>query len=185
MGSEIDDAAVVRALRAGDENAFRAIVVRYQPLMRRVARSYVRTDAVADEVVQETWLAVVRGIHAFEGRSSLRTWIMRILVKRAQTRGAGEARSVPFSSLDSAGDPCDADARRPEERLLAREEAEHVLRAIAALPPRQRRVIVLHDVEGLRAPEVAGELGLSENNQRVLLHRARSTVRATVEATWT
>ncbi|MGH2821440.1 MAG: RNA polymerase sigma factor, partial [Thermoleophilaceae bacterium] len=154
----------------------------------RVATTHVGSRAVAEEVVQDTWLGVIRGINGFEGRSSLRTWIFRILKNVAATRGARERGTLPFSSLE--GD----DGRRfdpsghwlagpvpwktPEERLIAAETLEVAMSAIDALPPAQRRVISLRDVEGWDAAETCEALGLAEGNQRVLLHRARTTVRA-------
>jgi RNA polymerase sigma-70 factor, ECF subfamily len=194
------------ALRAGDEAAFAALVDRYGPSMMRVARLYVRTPSVAEEVVQETWLAVLNGLARFEGRSSLKTWIFSILVNIARTRGTREARSVPFSELAAreAGadeplvDPERFQAARdpqpgawavppaswapiPEQRLLSDETLERVRDAIAALPPAQRAVIGLRDVEGWTSEETRAALDLSEGNQRVLLHRARSKVRAALE----
>ena len=192
-------------LQAGDEEAFRELVTRHDRAMRRLARSYVQTASAADEVVQETWLAVIRGLAKFEGRSSLKTWIFRILVNRAQTRGVRERRTVPFSALsaETGDEDPSVDPDRflppghpvagywsltpnrffelPEERLLAAEGAELIARAIAALPDRQRAVIELRDVEGWEADEVCESLDLSPANQRVLLHRARSTVRGILE----
>ncbi|MGH2895256.1 MAG: RNA polymerase sigma factor [Solirubrobacteraceae bacterium] len=200
-----DEAELLARLRAGDEEAFRELVRCHDGAMRRIARSYVQTVAVADDVVQETWLAVIRGLAQFEGRSSLKTWIFRILVNRAQTRGVRERRLVPFSSLaketDDEGGVVDADRflpaghpvggywtvapnrffELPEERLLADEATHLIARAIQGLPQRQRRVIELRDVEGWGAEEVCESLGLSQANQRVLLHRARSAVRAILE----
>jgi RNA polymerase sigma-70 factor, ECF subfamily len=189
-----DDHILLERLRAGDEDAFRELVRRHDGALRRVARTFVRTPSVADEVVQETWLGVIRGLGAFEGRSSLQTWIFRILVNRARTRAVREARSIPFSSLESddapAVDPAafgpdgrwaaapprlDAD---PESSLLRGEVREHLLRAIDALAPAQRAVITLRDLVGVPAEEVCELLELTEGNQRVLLHRARSRVRA-------
>ncbi len=194
------------ALRAGDEAAFAALVDRYGPSMMRVARLYVRTPSVAEEVVQETWLAVLNGLDRFEGRSSLKTWIFSILVNIARTRGTREARSVPFSELaareaDADEAPVDPDrfqgtrdpqpggwavppaswAPIPEQRLLSDETLERVRDAIAALPPAQRAVIALRDVEGWSSAETRAALDLSEGNQRVLLHRARAKVRAALE----
>jgi RNA polymerase sigma-70 factor, ECF subfamily len=201
-----EEALVVR-LQAGDEAAFRDLVTRHDRAMRRLARSYVHTAGAADEVVQETWLAVIRGLAGFERRSSLKTWIFRILVNRAQTRGARERRVVPFSALAASdGDPAvDPDrflppghpvagywsatptrfADLPEELLLAAEAAGLIAQAIAGLPDRQRRVIELRDVEGWESGEVCDSLGLSPENQRVLLHRARSAVRAILEEYFT
>ncbi len=153
--------------------------------------------AVAEEVVQETWLAVLTGVDRFEGRSSLKTWLFRILANKAKTRGQREARIVPFSALAVDGDedqtavPVERFARGgawatpprgvPEERLLAAETRARIAEAIAALPQNQRAVITLRDVEGLPAEEACNVLGLSETNQRVLLHRARAKVRAALE----
>ena len=190
-----DELALVHALRRGDEQVFGELVDRYSRPMLRLASSYVRDPAVAEEVVQEAWLGVVAGIERFEGRSSLKTWIFRILTNIAQTRGAREARSVPFTALGRPGEDEPAvDPDRfdhygfwsspprpwdvPDERLLAKETRESVERAIEALPPLQRAVISLRDVEGWSSEEVRNVLELSDTNQRVLLHRARSRVRA-------
>lgn len=200
------DPAIVAALRGRDESAFTALVEEHHVALVRLARSYVGSRALAEEVAQETWLAVIRGIDRFEGRSSLRTWIFRILTNLAKTRGARERRSMPLSALAPADhddgpavDPArfvSADAPRfgghwtsppsswrdvPDERLLGRETLGLLSDAIAALPTAQRRVVTLRDVEGWPADEVCALLGLSEANQRVLLHRARSKVRATLE----
>ena len=191
------DAALVDGLRAGDEEAFAMLVMRYHASLKRLARMYVSTDSVAEEVVQETWLAVLDGIGRFEGRSSLKTWLFRILTNKAKTRGQRESRTLPFSSLAADGDedrtavPVDRFARGgawaapprgvPEERLLAGETRAVVEEAIAALPSNQRAVITLRDVEGLSSEEACNVLGLSETNQRVLLHRARAKVRAALE----
>ena len=165
------------------------LVNAYDAQLRRVARSFVRTEALADDVVQETWLAVVRGIDRFEERSSLKTWIFRILANRARTRAVREARQVPFSSLDGDHGPAvDPSAfgpdggwerlpERPDERALSHELRQEIAGAIAALPEQQRTVITLRDVGGLDGPEVADLLGISEGNQRVILHRARARVR--------
>jgi RNA polymerase sigma-70 factor, ECF subfamily len=200
------DDALVAALRRGDEAAFVALVERHQRLMLRVARGYVRDARAAEDVVQETWLAVLEGIHRFEGRSSLKTWLFRILVKRAITRAGKDRPQVPFSALvaddDEAGptveperflgadhprwpghwaaEPSDWGAL-PERRLLSREVLGCACEAIDALPPRQRDVIVLRDVGGLTAEEACAALDLSEGNQRVLLHRARAKVRRALE----
>jgi RNA polymerase sigma-70 factor (ECF subfamily) len=199
-----DEAALVRRLRAGDEAAFEELVRRHHPAMLRVARTYVRDRAVAEEVVQETWLAALAGLDRFEERSSLKTWLFRILANRARTRAVREARSLPFSALAAAeadGDEPAVDPDRfldphgpspwaappadwrglPEERLLAGETLARVAAAIEALPPAQREVIRLRDVEGWSAPEVAEALEISDGNQRVLLHRARAKVRAALE----
>jgi RNA polymerase sigma-70 factor (ECF subfamily) len=200
------DADLLARLRAGDERAFMELVDRYGPLMLRIALSHVRSRAVAEEVVQEAWLGVLQGLDRFEGRSSLKTWILRIVANRARTRGEREQRSVPISSLlpDDGGDepsvdpdrflppdhpmypggwsvPPHAWARLPEESLLAAETLQQVRTAIAQLPPRQQEVIILRDVEGWEPEEVSQALDVSDGNQRVLLHRARSKVRAELE----
>jgi RNA polymerase sigma-70 factor (ECF subfamily) len=183
---------LLAALRAGDERAYMELVETYSPGMRRLARTFVRTPAVADDVVQEAWLAVLEGLDRFEGRSSLRTWIYRIVANIARTRAVREARSAPFSSLAPAGEPSvdperflpdGAWASPPEPwRTLLDAEARAVIdRAIVALPDRQRQVIELRDIEGWSSDEVRNVLDLSETNQRVLLHRARSKVRAALE----
>ena len=193
-------ALLVARLRSRDEAAFAELVDRYTPSMRRLALSFVRSPAVADEVVQEAWLGVLRGIDRFEGRSSLKTWIFRIVANTAKTRGERERRTVPFSSLE--GDAVDGepsvDPDRflvdgawatppvrwdgvPETQLLSAETRGVIDRAIAELPPGQRAVITLGDVEGWPAAEIRNVLGLTETNQRVLLHRARSKVRAALE----
>lgn len=197
-----DERAVVAALRRGDESAFRELVREHGPMMLRVARMYVSTEAVAEEVVQEAWLGVLNGIGGFEGRSSLKTWIFRILTNTAKTRAQREGRTVPLASLaagsEDAVDPdrfLGDDTRfpghwaappnrwetQPEGRLLAHETLEVVRREIAKLPPAQAAVITMRDVEGLDAEEVCNALELSETNQRVLLHRARSKVRQALE----
>lgn len=196
-----DDKAVVAALRGGDETAFAALIDRYHATMLRVARGYVATKEAAEDVVQETWLGVIRGIDGFETRSSLKTWIFRILVNRAKTRGERESRTRPFSSLASDVDEPAVDPSRfidsgrwrgfwsspptqhaiPEQHVLASEARDRVLRAVDSLPPNQQLVITLRDVQGLSAADVCDLLSISEANQRVLLHRARSKVRAVLE----
>ena len=191
------EAQLVAALRAGDETAFRKLVEMYHAMLVRVARMYVSTQAAAEDVAAETWLAVLEGIDRFEGRSTLKTWIFRILTNRAKTRGIREGRSLPFSALEPDEPAVDADRFRtderwpghwaappsgfPEERLLASETRDVIERTIAGLPPTQRAVISLRDVEGWSAEEVCNALTLTETNQRVLLHRARSAVRAALE----
>jgi RNA polymerase sigma-70 factor, ECF subfamily len=195
---------IVERLRAGDETIFMRLVEELTPGMLRIARLYVRSAALAEDVVQETWVGVLNGLDRFEERSSLRTWIYRILTNIAKTRAVREARSVPLSSLDSPsetdGDVVDPDrfissgrweghwtsavprwSEQPEERLLAHETIDVVRRAIDELPPTQRTVISLRDVEGWTSEEVRNVLELSETNQRVLLHRARSKVRQALE----
>lgn len=202
MGPPSD--ALVEGLRRGDEDAFRRLVTGEGATLQRVARSYAQTDAVAEEIVQETWIAVIDGIDRFEGRSSLRTWIFRILVNIARTRAKREARSIPFASAAAPGEegePIDPDRffaddhelypghwrlgpapwGLPEERLLAGEARETILAAIDALPPSQREVITLRDIGGWPASEVCNALEITETNGRVLLHRARAKVRAAVE----
>jgi RNA polymerase sigma-70 factor, ECF subfamily len=200
VAAEVDERALVAALRAGDEAAFAALVDRYSPSMIRVAQGYVRTRAVAEEVVQEAWLGVLKGLDRFEGRSSLRTWVLTIVANIARTRAVREARSVPFSSFEVEADDPAVEAERfrgaddpfpghwwtypsdwPQERLLARETLELVREAIEALPEAQRLVITLRDVAGCTPEEVCEALGVSDGNQRVLLHRARARVRAKLE----
>jgi len=186
------EGALVAALRAADEGVFRMLVERHTPAMRRLALTFVRSQAVADEVVQEAWLGVLRGIDRFEERSSLKTWIFRIVANVARTRGVRESRSAPFSSFASADEPSvDPDrfqrdgawASPPEpwERLEAAEMRRVIDATIEALPLQQRQVISLRDLEGWGADEVCAVLEISEGNERVLLHRARSKVRAAVE----
>jgi RNA polymerase sigma-70 factor (ECF subfamily) len=188
-----DERALLERLRSGDESAFEALVALHDGPLRRVARTFVRTDAAADDVVQDTWLGVIRGLHTFEGRSSLRTWIFRILINTARTKATRDARSLPFSALESddrpAVDPAafDADghwssaparlAADPHSGLLSRELCRHLLDAVDRLSPEQRAVISLRDLVGMTASEVCDLLDLSDANQRVLLHRARSSVR--------
>jgi RNA polymerase sigma-70 factor, ECF subfamily len=199
-----DEQALVAALRRGDESAFVALVGLYGAPLLRLARTFVRDRAVAEEVVQETWLAVLNGIDRFEGRSSLKTWIFQILSNRAKTRAVRERRSAPFSALAGDDDDeaaVDADRFRgeghrwvghwaaapadwrhlPEDRLLGKETLARVHEAIETLPPRQADVLVLRDVEGWAPDEVCEALGISDGNQRILLHRARSKVRAALE----
>jgi RNA polymerase sigma-70 factor, ECF subfamily len=202
--AEVSDADLLTGLRAGDENAFRTLVKQHHATMRRVAMSHVKSLSVADEVVQETWLAVIRGLPRFEERSSLKTWIFRILVNRAQSRAVREQRTTPFSCMaggDSDPGPT-VDPHRfidggafdgywsvtpsrfcdlPEERLLASETRTVLGQAINELPERQRQVVRLRDVEGWDAEEVCELLGLSAGNQRVLLHRARAHLRSVLE----
>jgi RNA polymerase sigma-70 factor, ECF subfamily len=197
------DRALIARLRAGDEQAFEALISRHYTTMLAVARRYVGTRAVADEVVQETWLGVLQGLDRFEERSSLKTWIFAILVNRAKTRGVRERRTVPFASL--GGDPgepaVDADRfqsphepfpghwRRypsswgasPDVVAEDRETVRAAMRAIAELPPVQQAVIRMRDLQGMGSDEVCEMLEVSPANQRVLLHRARSRVRTALE----
>ena len=198
-----EDARLVEGLRAGDEAAFAALMQAHGAGMLRVAQLFVSSRSVAEEVVQEAWLGVLEGIDRFEGRSSLKTWLFRIVSNTAKTRGMREARSVPFSSL--GGDQADetvaqerflGDGERfpghwavppsswagvPEARLLATETMDVIRREIARLPASQRAVLELRDIEGLSAEEVCNALDLTETNGRVLLHRARAKVRAALE----
>ena len=193
-----EDALLVEGLRAGDEAAFAAVMRMYGRGMLRVAEMYVSSRAVAEDVVQEAWVGVLRGIGRFEGRSSLKTWLYRIVANTAKTRGVRESRSVPFSSLGDEGtvDPdrfigsgerfpghwaVPPQAWAPESRLLADEALEVVERAIEMLPPAQRAVITMRDVQGFTSEEVCNALDLTETNQRVLLHRARAKVRSALE----
>ena len=206
-GACAEDGSLIEALRNRDESAFTSLVERYHTPLLRLAMLYVPSRAVAEEAVQETWLGVLQGIDRFEGRSSLKTWLFSILTNRAKTRGLREGRSVPFSALwnpenepwESAVEPerfLDAShpqwpghwssppqnwSRTPEENLLSKETRSNVERAIASLPPAQREVITLRDIEQWSSEEVCNALGLSETNQRVLLHRARSRVRRALE----
>jgi RNA polymerase sigma-70 factor, ECF subfamily len=189
------DAELLDALRAGDEHAFAALVREYNPSLVRVARMYVPTQAAAEEVAQETWLGVLNGLDRFEGRSSLRTWIFRILTNIAKTRGVRDRRTLPFSALEDPGEPAVDPGRFnasgewaapplpwPEDALLAAETRVRIEAAIEALPPTQRAVLTLRDVLGWSSEEVRNALELTETNQRVLLHRARSKVRAALES---
>ena len=190
-----EDASLVEGLRAGDEAAFRALMREYGGAMLRVAQMYVSSRAVAEDVVQDAWIGVLRGIGRFEGRSSLKTWLFRIVANTAKTRGVREARSIPFTSLgDDSEGSVDPDrflgsgerfpghwAVPPEGRVLAAEAMGVIDRAIEALPPAQRAVITLRDIQGLSSEEVRNALDLTETNQRVLLHRARSKVRSALE----
>jgi RNA polymerase sigma-70 factor (ECF subfamily) len=196
-----DDGPLIEALRRGDEAAFCTVIERHHGTMLRLARLYVRDAGAAEDVAQETWLGVLRGLDRFEGRASLKTWICRILVNRAKTRAERDGRFVPFSDLASAEtdeeepavDPGRFRANGhwvsrptdwgdlPEERLLADETTAVVRRAIESLPPTQREVITFRDVDGWTSDEVCNILEISETNQRVLLHRARSKVRRALD----
>jgi RNA polymerase sigma-70 factor (ECF subfamily) len=196
-----EDAQLVEGLRARDEAAFSALMRMHGAGMLRVARMYVSSRAVAEEVVQEAWLGVLKGIDRFEGRSSLKTWLFSIVANTAKTRGVREARSAPFSSFadDEAAVlperflgpderfpghwavPPASWAGIPDERLLADETMDVIRRTIERLPPSQRAVLTLRDLEGLSADEVCNALDLTETNGRVLLHRARAKVRAALE----
>jgi RNA polymerase sigma-70 factor (ECF subfamily) len=196
------EAELLARLRAGDEAAFEAVVARHYGTMLAVAQTYVKGRSVAEEVVQETWLAVIQGLDRFEGRASLKTWILSILVNKAKTRGVREARIVPFAALAAEdGEPAvaperfrgpedafpghwrayPADWRAADVAVEDRETLRVAMRAIADLPPAQQTVIRMRDVEGYSSEEVCSALDVSEGNQRVLLHRARSKVRAALE----
>jgi RNA polymerase sigma-70 factor, ECF subfamily len=198
------EAELLARLRLGDEHAFESLVESHHARMMAIARTYVKTRAVAEEVVQETWLGVLKGLESFEGRSTLKTWILRILVNTAMARGGLEARSVPFSALARPEDPEPAvEPERfrapgepfaggwsrhprnwrslPEGELLGRESLDVVKDAIEELPVPQQRVIAMRDIAGYSAEEACKTLEISAGNQRVLLHRARSHVRAALE----
>jgi RNA polymerase sigma-70 factor, ECF subfamily len=200
--TESHEIELVQRLRDGDESAFAELIDMYGATMLRVAQMYVRDRGSAEEVVQETWLAVLNGIDRFEGRSSLKTWLFRILTNRAKTRGERDGRQVPFSSLAGAGeeDEPTVDPDRflgpdsaepgawaapprawPHDRVLAKETLSVIEMAIDELPEAQRAVIRLRDVEGWSPMEVTEALEITDGNQRVLLHRARSKVRAALE----
>jgi RNA polymerase sigma-70 factor (ECF subfamily) len=202
MASLPADDVLVPRLRAGDGAAFREVVASYHPTKVRVAETYVPSRAVAEEVAQDTWIAVMRGLDGFEGRSSLKTWMFRILANQARTRGERERRTVPMSSLGSELDdepsvpperfrgppghghwaqPPERWSDQPEARLLSSATFEAVAETVSGLPENQRRVIALRDIEEWSSEEVCDLLELSEVNQRVLLHRARSRVRAALE----
>jgi RNA polymerase sigma-70 factor, ECF subfamily len=200
---EQPDAQLVAALRSGDETAFRELVRDWHGSLLRVAQIFVPSRSVAEEVVQETWLRVLGALDRFEGRSSLRTWVFRILVNTAKTRAQREGRVLPFSALNDPGRipeaAVDSDRFRPEdderfpggwsspprelpeERLLAAETRQVIAGAIAGLPATQAAVISLRDVEGWSSEEVCNALDVTEVNQRVLLHRARANVRRALE----
>ena len=196
---------LLERLRRGDEEAFEQVVDLYGPGLRRLARAYV-PESVADEVVQDTWLGFLQSLDRFEGRSSLKTWIYRILINTAKKRRAREGRSVPFSSLGAETDaaqslvepdrflppdhprwpghwsaPPDSWRNIPESTLLSKEVLDVIEMALAGLPPAQRQALILRDIEGLRGEEVRNLLGVTGTNQRVLLHRARSAVRRALE----
>lgn len=205
QGSRASAAEVelVARLRAGDEQAFEALVARHYGTMLAVAQTYVKTRAVAEEVVQDAWLGVLQGLGRFEGRSSLKTWIVSILIHKAKTRAVREARSLPFGSLAPTGEEPAVEPERfrgpqdgfpghwraypgnwgatPDVVVEDRETLRVTMRAIAELPPAQRTVIRMRDIEGYSSDDVCDALDVSAANQRVLLHRARSRVRAALE----
>jgi RNA polymerase sigma-70 factor, ECF subfamily len=183
------DEALVERLQAGDEQAFAELVRRYHVRLLRLARTFVRREAIAEEVVQDTWLAVVRGIDRFEGRSQFRTWLFGVLANRARTTGGREARTIAVDLTEPTVDPArfgadgtwidppDVWAERAEDRRFAAELAQRARNHLDSLPEQQRQVLVLRDVEALSAADTCTALGLSEGNQRVLLHRARARLR--------
>jgi RNA polymerase sigma-70 factor (ECF subfamily) len=187
------DVEMVTRLRDGDEEAFVTLVSRYQQPMLRLARCFVPSQAVAEEAVQDTWLGLVRGIEQFEGRSSFKTWLFRILVNRAQSAGSREHASTSldqlhavdparFTSQGQWAEPVDRWIEESEERLDAATWAPILKSALEDLPPRQRQVVILRDVEGLSNDEACVVLGITVGNQRVLLHRGRSQLREILDA---
>jgi RNA polymerase sigma-70 factor, ECF subfamily len=202
-----EDWHLIDLLRSGNEAAFVSLIDRYQSTMLRLAMIYVATQAVAEEVVQESWMAVLKGLQRFEGRSSIKTWIFHILTNCAKKRAQREGHSIPFSLLadmnvDASEPAVEPDRFRPpdspqwpggwvsfpvswedlpEERLLSQETHVCIEKAIEALPPNQREIIILRDMEGWSSEETCRYLGISDGNQRVLLHRARSKVRCALE----
>ena len=197
-----DDEQLVTALRMGDERAFAWLLDEYDARLRRLARDFVSTDAVAEEVVQETWLGVVRGLPRFEQRSSLKTWIYQILMNIARTRGVKEHRSVPFSSAVGADEPWEgafesgrfrttgdwagwwSDPPRPwqpDDQFDRAQTLDQVCNAINDLPSNQRIVLSLRDIDGWSSDEVCNVLGITQTNQRVILHRARARVRTVLD----
>src|SRR5271170_4850150 len=192
-GTADEDSELVARLRAGDEQAFVALVARHHSSMLRLARAFVSSSAVAEEVVQDTWLGVVRGIDGFAGRSSFKTWLLQILVNRARSTGVREHRSVAIGDAAPAVDRSRFDAsgawmsppqhwiEDSEDRLLAESLAQRIRATLEELPPRQREVLTLRDVDGLTGKEVCEVLEISEANQRVLLHRGRSHLRQALE----
>jgi RNA polymerase sigma-70 factor, ECF subfamily len=202
--SALDERRLVAAIRRGEESAFEELIDRYQSPMLSLAQRYVRSRAVAQEVVQDTWLSVLKGIDRFEGRSSVKTWLFRILINQAKSRGVRESRSMPFSALEGDSSEPAVEPERfldqgherwpghwaaypsswsdiPEQRLLSKETLACVSDAIERLPERQRIVVSLRDVEGWSAEEVCATLEISDANQRILLHRGRSKIRRELE----
>jgi len=188
------DAHLLALLRAGDEQAFVLLVRRYRPSMLRLAAAYVPSRAVAEEVVQDAWLGFLRGLNRFEGRSSVRTWLFRILVNRARSARSKELRSTAVADLSATVDAARFDASGGwasppqcwtdlvDDRLVAQQMADAVAVAMGDLPDRQRAVVTLRDVEGLSSQEVCSVLEITEANQRVLLHRGRSRLRQLLES---
>ena len=197
-----DDVVLAKALLARDDEAFAYLVDHYHSALVRLAQQYVPSRAVADEVVQETWLAIIQGIDRFEHRASLKTWMFKILVNIARSHGAKEHRTIPFATNAPPPDEPAVDPRRfrrfslhgrglwkeppcpwpgPEQRAIDGDAAATVHRAIDGLPPDQREVVTMRDVLGWTAAEVCDALAITDGNQRVLLHRGRSKVRAALE----
>lgn len=188
-----EEAELIARLRAGEEEAFVLLVARHHAAMLRLARSFVSSGAIAEEVVQDTWLGVLRGLDGFAERSSFRTWLMRILVNRARSTGVHEHRSVAVGDAGPAVDATRFDAsgawmsppqhwvEDSDDRLLAQALTEPIQTALGELPARQRQVVILRDVDGLSGQEVCDVLEISEANQRVLLHRGRSHLRQALE----
>lgn len=201
----MNERELITALRAGDEAAFTQVIEAYHTSLVRIAMLFVQERAVAEDVAQETWLGVLRGVHHFEGRSSFRTWLFSILANQAQRRGQRERRTIAFSAFNAVAHPEHALPTErfrspdeswagwwaspptdwqvtPEDEMLSAELQTEIAQAIATLPTAQRAVMTMRDIEGWDAPEVCALLDISPGNQRVLLHRARSRVRAQLEA---
>jgi len=197
-----EELELISSLRQGEETAFATLVERYHGRLLRFAQTFVSNQAVAEEVVQETWMAVLEGIHRFEGRSSLKTWIFQILQNLARTKGKREHRYISFSDVGNSTDqekeggielerigtsdhlrshqafsPTTRDELTPERLLISKESLTQIEHAIQALPSNQRQVIILRDIEGIDSEEICQLLNITATNQRVLLHRARSKVR--------
>ncbi|HLO33725.1 MAG TPA: RNA polymerase sigma factor [Anaerolineales bacterium] len=207
MDAKLDELALLNLLRQRDEMAFTQLVEQYHPSLVRLARMFVQDTVTAEEVAQETWLAVLHGLDRFEGRSSLKTWIFTILTNKAKTRSQRESRTVSYTDLEESlqdSSQATVDPKRfkdpsadrnpdhwavapaswagiPEDTLLSQETTNHIRQSIEALPENQRLVITLHDRDELPAQEICNILGISETNQRVLLHRARARVRQALE----
>lgn len=203
LADEVDrESQLLTSLRRGDESAFELLVARHAPGMLRVARTYVASDEAAQDVVQDTWVAVMRGLERFEGRCSVKTWLYRILINRAKSSGVRERRVVPVSAVTDDGptvaperfradsatrrprhwlDPPRPWQRDPQAQMIGAELVERLHAAIGTLPDLQRRVVVLRDVEGVSAAETAELLGLTAGNQRMLLHRGRAKLRQSLE----
>jgi RNA polymerase sigma-70 factor (ECF subfamily) len=188
------DGELIARLRAGEEQAFVTLLARHNGSMLRLARSFVSSDAVAEEVVQDTWLGVLRGVDSFAGRSTFKTWLLRILVNRARSTGVHEHRTVAVGDAGGVVDRSRFDAsgawmsppqhwiEDSDDRMLAQALADPLQIALGELPPRQREVVILRDVDGLSGQEVCEVLDISDANQRVLLHRGRSHLRQALES---